>query len=42
MGFIDDIQTSTNPLLVKFIIKRGGDVRDADIKHHLLTNKIHP
>ncbi len=42
MGFIDDIQTNPNSLLMEFVVRRGGDVMDANIKHHLLTNEIHP
>jgi hypothetical protein len=37
-----DIQTSPNPFLVEFIIKKGDDVTNVSIKHHLPLDGIHP
>jgi hypothetical protein len=42
MSFIDDVQTSPSLLLMELITKWGGDVVDANIKHHLLMDGIHP
>jgi hypothetical protein len=42
MNFIDDIQTSPIPLFVELIIKKGGDLIDANIRHHLPIDGIHP
>jgi hypothetical protein len=42
MSFIDNIQTSPSPLLVLFVARRGGDVIDVNIKHHLPIDGIHP
>jgi hypothetical protein len=42
MNLIDNIQTSSSPLLVELVIKRGGDVTNVNIKHHLSINGIHP
>jgi hypothetical protein len=41
MSFIDDIQTSLNPLLVKFVITKGGDVINTNIRHHIPIDGIH-
>ncbi len=42
MNLIDNIQTSLNLFLVELIAKRGGDVTDVNIKHHLPIDGIHP
>jgi hypothetical protein len=42
MSFIDDIQTSPSLFLVELVIKKGGDVINANIKHHLPIDGIHP
>ncbi len=42
MSFIDNIQTSLSPLLVDLVVIRGGDVMDANIRHHFPIDGIHP
>jgi hypothetical protein len=42
MSFNDNIQTSPSPFLVNLVVRRGGDVIDANIRHHLPIDGIHP
>jgi hypothetical protein len=42
MSFIEDIQISPSPLLVELVVKKGGDVTNANIRHHLPIDGIHP
>jgi hypothetical protein len=42
MNFIDNIQINPSLLLVEFVIRKGGDVMDVNIKHHLPMDGIHP
>jgi hypothetical protein len=41
MSFIDNIQTSPSLILVEFIVKRGGDVTDANAMGFIPLN-VHP
>jgi hypothetical protein len=37
-----DIQTNPNPFLVELIIRKGDDVTNVSIRHHLPIDGIHP
>jgi hypothetical protein len=38
----DNIQTSPSWFFVQFVVKKGGDVIDENIRHHLPIDGIHP
>jgi hypothetical protein len=42
MSFINDIQRSASLFLVELIARRGGDVTNVNIRHHLPMDGIHP
>jgi hypothetical protein len=42
MSFIDDIQINPSSFLVELVVRKGGDVTNANIRHHLPMNGIHP
>jgi hypothetical protein len=41
MNFIDNIQTNPSPLLMELIVKKGGDVVDANVMEFIHLN-VHP
>jgi hypothetical protein len=41
MSFIDNIQTNSSPLLMELVIKRGGDVTNANAMEFNHLN-VHP
>jgi hypothetical protein len=41
MNFINDIQTSPSPFFVELVIRRGGDVMDANVMEFIHLND-HP
>jgi hypothetical protein len=41
MCFINDIQTSPSPLLIKLVARMGGDVTDVNAMEFILLN-VHP
>jgi hypothetical protein len=42
MSFIDNIQTIPSLFLVRFVARKGSDVTDVNIRHHLPIDGIHP
>jgi hypothetical protein len=42
MNFIDDMQTSPSLFLMEFVARKGNDVMDVNIRHHLSKDGIHP
>jgi hypothetical protein len=38
MNFIDDIQTNPSPLLMEFVVRRGGDIMDANAMEFIHLN----
>jgi hypothetical protein len=42
MNFIDDIQTSASLYFVELVAKKGCDLTNANIRHHLPMDGIHP
>ncbi len=41
MSFINAIQISPNPLFVKLVVRKGGDVMDANVMVFIHLN-VHP